>query len=260
MEGFNRLKQCRHGMMVYNVNDVYVGRSFDLYGEFSQKEADLFPQLLRPGDLVVEVGANIGAHTLVIAKLVGPQGLVIAYEPQRICFQTLCANIALNSITWVYTYMQAVGRETGSLVVPSLDYTQPNNFGGINLRGHRQGERVQLTTLDSLTLSKCRLIKIDVEGMEIDVLQGAKNVIAKHRPFLYVENDRQEQSDALIRFIDSLGYNMYWHRPALFNPDNYLKHSENVFGNIVSINMLCAPQGKGPPIMGFQPVAVPGKV
>ncbi|HEV3121452.1 MAG TPA: FkbM family methyltransferase [Isosphaeraceae bacterium] len=259
MDGFNRVKQCRHGLFVYNINDAYVGRSLDQYGEFSQKEADLFQQLIRPSDLVVEVGSNIGAHTVVLAKLVGPQGLVIAYEPQRVLYQTLCANVALNSITWVFAYPQAVGREPGAIIIPALDHTRPNNFGGINLQGHTQGERVTMVTLDSLTLSKCRLIKIDVEGMEIDVLQGAKQTIAKHRPYLYVENDRQEKSQDLIRYIDSLNYNMYWHRPPLFNNDNYLKNPENVFGNIVSINMLCMPKGSGPPIMGFQSVAVPGK-
>src|SRR5262249_49184020 len=86
---FNHLRKCRHGYVLYNINDMYVGRSFDLYGEFSEEEALLFEQVSRPGDVVMDIGANIGAHTLVMAKRVGPTGKVLAFEPQRVVFQTL---------------------------------------------------------------------------------------------------------------------------------------------------------------------------
>jgi hypothetical protein len=118
---------------------------------------------------------------------------------------------------------------------------------------------VAQSTLDNVVLERCRLIKIDVEGMELDVLQGGAKTIAKLRPFLYVENDRKDRSDALIRYIDSLGYEMFWHRPPLFNPDNYFKNPVNVFGNIVSLNMLCIPRPSSISIQGLPPVAVPGK-
>src|SRR5687768_6606900 len=84
---FNRLKDCRYGRMLYNVNDLYVGRSLDLYGEFSEGEVEVFRQLVRPGDLVMDVGANVGAHTVWFAKAVGPGGVVLAFEPQRLVFQ-----------------------------------------------------------------------------------------------------------------------------------------------------------------------------
>ena len=63
-------KQCRHGRMVFLKHDVYIGRSLELYGEYSESEAEVFTQLLRPGDVVIEAGANIGAHTVHIANLV----------------------------------------------------------------------------------------------------------------------------------------------------------------------------------------------
>src|SRR5437773_2697778 len=91
---FNRLKQCRHGMMLYNINDVYIGRSLDQYGEFSEGELDLFQQFVKPGQLILEVGANIGAHTVWLAQAVGSTGTVLAFEPQRIVYQALCANLA----------------------------------------------------------------------------------------------------------------------------------------------------------------------
>src|SRR6476620_7891408 len=110
-EGFNRLKDCRYGRMLYNINDTFVGRLLDRYGEYSEGEIDLFKQIVRPGDVVIEVGANIGAHTVWFARNTWPGGAVIAFEPQRLVFQTLCANLALNDIVNALVYQQACGRK-----------------------------------------------------------------------------------------------------------------------------------------------------
>ena len=201
----------------------------------------MFGQILAPGNVVLDIGANIGAHTLFFAKAVGPQGAVLAFEPQRVVFQTLCANMALNSITNTRCQQAALGEERGSLLVPPLDYSRQDNYGGLGLGGFQEGEEVQVLRLDDFALPHCRLLKVDVEGMELSVLKGGQGLIARHRPLLYVENDRQENSAALIRFIASLGYDLYWHCPYLYNPDNCFGNSENVFPNIVSFNMFCVP-------------------
>lgn len=70
-EGHLRLKHCHHGWMLYNARDQFIGRSLDLYGEFSELECQVFAKLIRPGQTVYDVGANIGAHTLAFARLVG---------------------------------------------------------------------------------------------------------------------------------------------------------------------------------------------
>lgn len=243
--------------MLFNMHDVYIGKSMDLYGEFSEGEIQVFQQILKPGMMVVEVGANIGAHTVFLAQAVGPAGRVLAFEPQRVVYQTLCANIALNSITNVDCRNAAVGEAPGQLLVPQLDYTQENNFGGLGLGEYQSGEQVPIVTLDSFGLTHCAMLKIDVEGMEKNVLEGAKATIARCQPVLYVENDRKDRSAALIRMIDSLGYNMYWHLPPMFNPDNFNRNPVNVFGNIVSINMICCTKAGNHNINGLPPVEVP---
>jgi hypothetical protein len=83
---FSEVAQCRHGLMLYNKNDMCVGRSLQKYGEFSEREIDLFRDLVGPGGVVVEAGANIGAHTLFLSQSVGTDGIVFAYEPQRLVF------------------------------------------------------------------------------------------------------------------------------------------------------------------------------
>ena len=235
----NRLIPGRHGLTLYNKHDKYIGRSLELYGEFSQLEVELFGQVIRPGWHVVEAGANIGVHTVPLARLVGDSGQVHAFEPQRVVFQTLCANVALAGLTNVRCHHAAVGELAGEIVIPAIDYRQENNFGGLGLGEFKQGEKVPLITIDSLKLTACHFLKADVEGMELAVLRGARATIEKFRPILYVENDRQDKSAPLIQQIRELGYKLYWHRPPLFNPGNYFENHANAFGTVISLNMLC---------------------
>ena len=187
----------------------------------------------------------------------GKAGRVIAFEPQRLAFQMLCGNMAINSVTSADCRQAAVGWEPGTILVPQLAPDQVNNFGGLSLGVIGRGEMVPVTTLDSLDLPACSLLKVDVEGMEADVLLGGERMIRKFRPILYVENDRQENSDELIRLVDTLGYRMYWHRPYLFNPKNFSGNPENVFGAVASINMICVPKESETRVEDFPPVEVP---
>jgi FkbM family methyltransferase len=253
-EAFNRQKACRHGQMLYNANDTYIGRSLDLYGEFSEGEVEVFRQVIQPGYVVVEVGANIGAHTVFLAQQVGDNGSVIAFEPQRVVFQTLCANIALNSLPNVLALQQAVGAEPGSIKVPTFDYRHAGNFGGLALGSFQVGEDVPVITLDSLNLQRCHFIKVDVEGMERDVLRGAVRTVEQFKPILYIENDRAEKSAALVNQIDAMGYNMYWHLPFYFRANNFLGNTNNVFPNTVSVNMVCVHKSLPQNLQNFEQV------
>jgi len=255
-DGMVAIRRCRYGTMMYLRQDMYVGRSFAEYGEYSEGEVDIFRQVLRPGDLALDIGANLGSHTLPLAQFVGPTGGVYAFEPQRILFQILCGNVALNEIGNVRALPFALGRVAGSAKVPALDYRGVNNFGGVPL-GTEHGEDVPVVTLDQLGLPKVRLIKIDVEGMELDVLAGAKATLARCRPILYVENDRIDKAEALVARLVEDGYRMWWHTPPLYNPSNFLGNPQNVFGNILSFNMLCLPREITTPPVGMREIASP---
>ncbi len=257
-EGFNTLVRARHGLFLYNRNDAYIGKSLAAYGEYCETECRVFLQLCRPGDCVIEAGSNIGVHTVPMAKAVGAQGRVFAFEPQRVVFQTLCANLALNSLTNVESHWAAVGNEAGEVRIPEIDYTRPGNFGGLAVDGFDEGRQVPQIALDDyLDLPHLRFIKVDVEGMEDKVLRGAEKTIATHRPYLYLENDRVEKSEALIRQVMDMGYKPYWHLPRLFEPNNFFGNEENLFGRIISVNMFCVPEELSPDLTGFQPVDDP---
>ncbi len=253
---FNRSAECRYGTLLFNQNDRFIGKSLEMYGEYSEGEIDLFRQVVQPGTIVLEVGANIGTHTLFLARQVGHDGLVIAFEPQRLVFQCLCANMALNSVTNVQCRQQAVGAAPGEIKVPVLDPAQAQNYGALSLEGGHLGESTPVVTIDSLNLGRCALIKIDVEGMERAVLDGAAKTIARCLPLLYVENDRPKKAAELVRAIDGLGYAMFWHIPPLYSPHNFRQNATNVFGDKVSINMICIHKSVPQNIEGLEPVVL----
>ena len=132
-DDFNKLVAARYGVLCANTNDTVVGLSVLQYGEYFESEVELFRQIVRPGMVVADVGANIGTHTLALARQVGPSGWVYAFEPQRIAFQSLCANMALNSIANADCEQAAVGQTNGSSYVLDLDPRVSNNFGGFGL-------------------------------------------------------------------------------------------------------------------------------
>jgi len=237
-------------MMIYNTRDIWVGKSFDLYGEYSESEVDVFRQCIKPGSVVLDVGANVGSHTVAFARLVGPNGSVIAFEPERNAYYTLCGNIAINSLQNVRCHQQAIGNVVGTILVPELNTELTTNWGGLNLEGDCSQSPhypIIINKIDEMNFTKVDFIKIDIEGMEIDALRGAEETIKKFKPILYVENDRAEKSEALIEYIKELGYSIHNHQAPMYNPNNYFEFKENhlVFPSesgditVVSSNLFC---------------------
>lgn len=246
-----RVKECRHGRFCYFPHDIYIGGALDKWGVYSEDEVELFGRLLKPGMRVVEVGANIGAHTVPIARMVGEAGRVFAFEPQRIIYQQLCANIAMNGLFNVWTYQAALGNPSGieEMGVPPIDYSSSGNFGGVTLVDHSE-ESVGLRRLDHMGF-RPNFLKIDCEGMEREVLEGATGDIAAHRPVIYCENDRADKSAALINTLLNFSYDLYWHFPHVMP---YQEGSKVV---VVSSNMLCIPTELKMEVSGLRKVTGP---
>src|SRR6266700_354635 len=241
LPGGARVKRCRHGFMLYNPRDLHIGRSLDLSGEWAESELELLELFLREGDVAIDVGANLGTHTVFFAGKVGPRGKVFAFEPQRIVFQGLCANLALNGIANVHALAAAAGRAPERLALPDVDYAAAGNFGGVGLGARADGggaATVEVMTLDSLGLDRCQLIKIDVEGMELDVLDGANALVAAARPLIYLENNDATRSAALISWMLARGYHLFWHLSRFFNPRNFFQNPDNVFDDVSDLNMI----------------------
>lgn len=253
------IRPCRHGCFMYPRGDRYVGRSLELYGEYSEDEVRLFTQLVPENGTVVEVGANIGSLTVPLARMVGPRGRVVALEPQRAVFNILCGNLALNGLLQVEALRVAGGRAAGRMDIAVHDYDERENFGGVGLGTPSSGpvETVSVVAVDSLGLRRLDLLKIDVEGFEAEVVAGATAAIGRFRPALFVENDRRERSPELIRHLLDLDYRLWWHLSPLYRPDNFRGNPQNVLGNLISINMLALPQENSRTVSGLRPVSGP---
>jgi len=233
--------KCRHGTLSYYENDRYIGRALARYGEYSEAEVALLKRLLKPGASVIEVGANIGSITVPLAKHVGAEGVVYAIEPQPENIALLTRNVEDNNVP-VLILHNACGDVPGTDRIAALAEVEGHNYGGIALGAG--SAQVKVRTLDSLVVVEkpVELIKIDVEGMEAAVLRGAVETIKKHRPLLYVENDRRDKADELTRLIASLDYKMFEHRPLIHEQENW--NGVTVApedAKIASVNLLCIP-------------------
>lgn len=244
-----KILQTRSGPMLALTTDQYVGRSLELYGEYCPEEGKILRQAIRPGMTVLEIGANMGSHSVDMARACAP-GPFYAFEPQPRLFQILCANLALNGIANALAYPDACGEVAGSAIVPWMDYGRPGNFGDMSLRSEGKGLSVNVRPIDGLGLEQCGLIKIDVQGYEAQVLRGARATIMRHRPIIYIENDVASQQQTLISLVAELGYRMYWHTPALFDSGNFRGEQNNIFVGLASLNMFCLPRESGQSVQG----------
>jgi len=233
-----QLRRCRYGWMLFS--GPYIGKCFELYGEYSESEVEVFRIYMRPGDVAIDVGANIGDLTVPLALLAGETGRVYAYESHPEMFNILCANLALNALRNV--------KPINAFVADSPDVDT-----GSAVWGERAyiGDTWEPTfvPLDRLDLDRLRFIKVDVDGNELEVLRSGIRLIEKYRPVLYFENDLRDKSPALLEFVMGLGYRVYFHLAPIFRPDNFYGNPVNAFAprNICSLMMLALPDGIAPP-------------
>ena len=235
------IAKTKHGLMLVNDLDPYIGPSLIKLGEFSRGEVDLFSAVIQPGWRVADIGANIGAHTVVFSHLVGDSGIVWAFEPQRLVFQNLCANLALNEVENVLAYQAAVGDTIETISLGTVSQKTAVNFGGVSLdllRG-KGGEPTPLTPFTD----DVHFMKIDVEGMEATVIRGAASMIRRVHPFIYLECDRDELRAELVALLEDLGYTPRWHIVPLYDPDNPNGAANPWKGSLVSYNLICQPPG-----------------
>ena len=193
--------------------------------------------------MVVDVGANIGLFTIPVASRISAAGgKLFAFEAQRIVFQQLCGNIFANRLDNVWAFHKAVGAHKGEVELPAIDYAKVKNIGAFSLdenlqrlRGLEEGldrsrtERIELTTLDNLDIDgRVRLLKVDVEGMELDVLRGGHQFLERHRfpPILFEAWEDEAFADGrktLFNEVVSLGYST-----SSLGRDNFLaQHPDN---------------------------------
>lgn len=234
--------ETRRGWLEYYGNDAPIGRALTQYGEWAEAELSVLRALCGPGQTIVDVGAHVGSHTLAFARFVGPGGRVLAFEPQKRIYDLLQRNMDANGCAMVKLYQAGVGAVEGEMRAPPIDYGAHANFGAVTLQPKDgEGDLVRILTLDSLDLDSCDLLKIDAEGMGVDVLAGARGVIDRLAPVIAIECNGVGEGVAAFEALPRPGYSAWLMRAAAFNPENFRGDRDNFFGVAREMTLIFVP-------------------
>lgn len=176
----------------------------------------LISELLKPDDNVLDMGANLGSHTVLMARLV-PQERVYSFEPLSLTHSQLQLNIHANALTNVTPMKFALSDTTGAFVaMQAVDYDRANlNIGATRVSRSGRGDGALSVRLDDLDLPKIAFAKMDIQGSEYRALLGMQTLMARDRPVLFVEIEEKHlracgtSSKQLIEHLFGLGYTLY---------------------------------------------------
>jgi FkbM family methyltransferase len=161
----------------------------------------VFKQYVNPGDTVIDIGGHIGTHSINLSRLVGATGTVHVFEPQSKLYTELSVNTAINSCNNVKAYRFALGQEEKTVEIVHPCSTNE----GMACIG-QGGEKVTMKRLDDFGINNVSLIKIDIEGHEIEAIKGGLETIKKSKPVIIVEVFRGPECDERLMYLRSLGY------------------------------------------------------
>ena len=229
------LASSEHGTMILNRLDYRkndqgqgIGLGFQILelGSFDLREVKLALEMLLlrrkyygDGVMAIDCGANIGVHTVEWAKMMTNWGSVIAIEAQERIYYALAGNIAINNCFNAIAVHGAVSSESGVMQIPTPNYLVPGSYGSLELRQSSDNEyigqpidyrnlvNVRKLALDEYDLPRVDLIKIDVEGMEMEVLQGAARSIERSRPVMLIEKIKTDAGQ-LRMWLEARGYTL----------------------------------------------------
>jgi len=211
------LASSNHGTMIVNRFDYRMTSPGSGYGvgyqilenaAYDASEVALAVRLLElrrqyhgDGVVAIDCGANIGVHAIEWATAMTGWGCVLAIEAQERIYYALAGNIAINNCFNAVAIHAAVSSELGSMKIPNPNYLTASSFGSLELRQRDGNEfigqvidysadktvNVQKMTIDALNFPRVDLVKIDIEGMEMEALEGARQTIEQCRPIVLVE-------------------------------------------------------------------------
>lgn len=212
--------------------DLSQGIDFAIYlGNIYERQTKAaLRKLVPPGSLVLDIGANIGAHTLHLAQLVGPNGRVIAFEPTDFAFRKLSRNLELNPqlanrVTACDCFLtEADADQVPSAIYSSWPLAREPGLHAKHLGREMRAETAQARSLDSILAEladrKVRLVKLDVDGFECGVLRGATALLRDVRPIFVMElapyllEERGTSLDELLSYFVANGYRFYDERTS----------------------------------------------
>jgi len=255
---------------VKNEPDPMMRQTLQTYALSSSWEEDttkLFEKAVKKGDVIVDMGANIGYFTLLSAKLTGKEGKVFSFEPNQKNFEYLTKNIKLNNYTNVIAEQKAVSNENGKIKLFICPYDTGhhtiNQKEGIESYRLGRGGEVSSIDIDAVTLDKYMegksdrvdVMKIDVEGAEALAFEGMKNILSKNRHIkIFIEffplliekmgNSSKEFIELLLKdfnvFVIGHDYSMKKFKKNYMKISNYQELADLTKGYSDHVNLFLA--------------------
>lgn len=210
------LQECHEGLLLFDEAADVEGLCMARYGEYAVNEIQILQPLLGEGATVLDVGAGIGLNTLRLSRLVGVDGRVISFEKDRLTFQRLCANLALNQVENVLAFQGGASVEDGDVV-----------------------------SIDELGLDACDLVCIRQAACPLVVLDRGKETIQRYKPFIYIREAGQEIESEIQPVMELLGYELIRYGISLYRRDNFLGRADDIFNGRGILGILCLPTPAG---------------
>jgi len=221
---------ARYGNFTVPADDDLIGKSLRLYGEWAQLEIETFAHFIRPGLTIVDVGSFIGTHARAFSSMVGAEGLVYAFEPNPEAFNFLHANIAAGKLKNIRGFNVGLGR-ISAFYECKFSETEGNMGSASLTRKIDSNHGIKVIKLDEAGIElPVHFIKIDVEGMELDVLIGAEKIIQRSAPVIFTEVNTLEGSSSVFIWGRENDYRCFGLITKAFNPMNFNKSEYNIYG------------------------------
>lgn len=240
--------------------DLDEGIDFSIYllGAFERSTVNVYRKFLAPDGIALDIGANIGAHTLPMARAVGTNGRVYAFEPTRYAFSKLARNVALNPTLAPRIHLeQAMLSDRDDMSPPPALYSSwslgaaggsrhPKHLGELKDTSGAMIRKLD-TWAERQELPAVDFIKIDVDGNECEVLRGAPRMLARYRPKILMEfmpyglEENGHSLRELVALLKNAGYGIYSVPRVLALPDS-LEALDGMIPDGSSINVICLPQ------------------
>ena len=222
---FCAVADTRYGVFQHSPREGALSRSLACYGEWLQQHLDLLAGLLKPGAVVVEAGAGIGFHAVALAGMIGAPGHLLAYEADPILRRILGQNLQNHQLRAVVTLMQ---RNLGE---PEPDARPP-----------AEEQPVVTETLDELGLPRLDLLKINQRANAMEVLAGGADTVWRLRPLLFTCAADDEMLKQCANRARDFGYRCWRVETPLYNPANFNRNPENIFGDETASALLATPE------------------
>ena len=206
------LETIDNQFILINTKDKYIGNNIYFKKQWEPHVRFIFNLLINEGMTVIDIGANIGAHTIYLSKLVGNTGKVIAFEPDKMHYNSLMFSLILNKCYNTTIHNIGIGENEDNMYIDKCwkDRKTENKFGAINLKktvDDPDDQCVIVKSIDSFCFPSINLIKIDAEGMEDSVMKGMTDTIKKYKPYIVIEIHEKDIT-RLAKIFRDLNYKM----------------------------------------------------